>query len=380
MSKIILISEYVKENSNSTGFIWSRIIFRLKKEGFDVKIISPKIKFKSRFINSFILSRVFFKFSNSFLMFLRVLLVINKNDIILAGTNPEFLIFFLAIIKYLKKNHIHLIVHDIFPENLIAAKILSSSSPLFTLLNYFYKLAIKKIDRLYIIGRDMKPFLLSKGLNPKKITLMTNWCDTKNITYKNKSESIILNKLNWDSYIVFQFFGNIGRVQGIKNLIAAIKLVNSPRAAFMFVGDGIFFEDVLTASKEISNCRIACFPSQPQNLKSKILRSCDVALISLSEGMKGLAVPSKAYFSLAAGKPLLAIMDINAEVALMIKDEKVGWVVSPNNPIELARAIEHICTLKLEEYSKRARLLALNKYSEEKVLSKLIYYIKKSFD
>jgi glycosyltransferase involved in cell wall biosynthesis len=63
--------------------------------------------------------------------------------------------------------------------------------------------------------------------------------------------------------------------------------------------------------------------------------------------MVGLGVPSKAYFSMAADRPLLAVMEPDAEIALMVKEHNIGWVCDPGNPVALAALIEKICAMPI---------------------------------
>ena len=48
----------------------------------------------------------------------------------------------------------------------------------------------------------------------------------------------------------------------------------------------------------------------------------------LEDGMEKFAVPSRAYTFMSAGRPLIAIMDENADIARMIHDMDCGWHVS----------------------------------------------------
>src|SRR5699024_2203065 len=99
-----------------------------------------------------------------------------------------------------------------------------------------------------------------------------------------------------------------------------------------------------------------------QSRKSIGLNACDVALVTLAEGMLGLGVPSKSYFSMAANKPILAIMEYESEVSYMLQTHNIGWVVQPNNT--------HALTNKLDEIVQKNNVYGFN--SPREVLKK--YY------
>lgn len=101
------------------------------------------------------------------------------------------------------------------------------------------------------------------------------------------------------------------------------------------------------------------------------LNTCDVAVISFVSGMAGISVPSRMYNVMAAGKPLIALADENSELALVIKEEKIGWVVPPGDVDRFVAAIREARAdpARLAEMGRRARLAVESKYSCEKAVN-----------
>ena len=102
------------------------------------------------------------------------------------------------------------------------------------------------------------------------------------------------------------------------------------------------------------------------------LSSCDIAIVTLADGMFGLGVPSKAYFSMAANRPILAIMDENTEVACMVKEHKIGWVDSSNQPQLLAQLIDDICAQALLKNVVSSRIILEKYYHQDVLLEKFV--------
>ncbi|MBV9281465.1 MAG: glycosyltransferase, partial [Chloroflexi bacterium] len=69
------------------------------------------------------------------------------------------------------------------------------------------------------------------------------------------------------------------------------------------------------------------------------LASCDLALISMRAGLEGVAVPSKLYGILASGRPILAQVPRESEVAYAVEEEQCGIVVDPGDVDGLVEAI-----------------------------------------
>ena len=82
-------------------------------------------------------------------------------------------------------------------------------------------------------------------------------------------------------------------------------------------------------------------PPRPKEELPDSLNACDVAVIALSAGMSGVSVPSRMYNIMAAGKPIIAIADMDSELALVIAEEDAGWVVPPGQPDNIVDTILH---------------------------------------
>jgi len=82
-------------------------------------------------------------------------------------------------------------------------------------------------------------------------------------------------------------------------------------------------------------------------------------------------VPSKIYGILAAGRPFIAMMEENAEVAQVARKEGVGFVVQPGDVDALIRTVrEAVDAQRLKQMGLRARRLAELRFDRIKVTSK----------
>jgi glycosyltransferase involved in cell wall biosynthesis len=262
------------------------------------------------------------------------------------------------------------LVHDVFPENLIPAGIIKSSTPVYPLINRIFSSIYNSAGLLIVIGRDMQELVGLKVNNPSKVVFVPNWADEKEVFPLPRHSAPFLKELGWQEKVVFQFFGNIGRLQGIENILASIALVEDDRAAFIFIGDGALVAKVKEFVKNNPQKNVAYVGSIPLKDKNQGLAAGDVALITLEKGMLGLGVPSKAYFSLAADKPLLAVMDDDAEISRVIRETGVGWQCKPADPRALADVIATICNSDLAALTGCSRAVFRENYAEDLALNK----------
>lgn len=383
MKKVFVVSEYVYPEQNSTGYFWAKLIKKASQCFAEVTVIHSGDTKKNaddgraveylgigsvKYNKNNLLSRIGGQLRQCFLFSKKIVQSVSKGDVVLTGTNPAIMLFMLPVLKRFIRFKWCLLVHDVFPENLVPAGVLQKKSYFYRFLNKIFNLIYSQADHLVVIGRDMEDLMAKKIGDTEKITVVRNWVSDKDVYPIPRVESEIIIRLGWQKRLVFQFFGNIGRVQDVENILAAIRMVKSPSAAFVFIGDGAAAASVREFVDSYEGSNVSFLGSIDQAKKNDGLAACDVAMITLKEGMLGLGVPSKAYFSMAADKPLLAVMESGAEVARMVEETGIGWVCKPSDPKALALMIDDICAQGINSMYGRSRKALQERYSEEAAL------------
>jgi len=64
----------------------------------------------------------------------------------------------------------------------------------------------------------------------------------------------------------------------------------------------------------------------------------------MRKGSGASSLPSKMMAYMLAGKPILAAVDEAGDAARCIREAECGWVVQPDNPVELAAGLRAIAT------------------------------------
>lgn len=387
--KTVILSEYIHQAENSTGYFWSKIIKRLANSREQLSVLAPAayvsscdihtvpgVEYhyfkRSKFNKNGLLTRLLGQVEQT-LKFIKFLIkYVRRGDLLVTGTNPVLLLFFLPIARRIIGFRWTLLVHDVYPDNLVPSNILNSRSMTFKALRRYFNWVYRSADLVFVIGRDMQELMQNKIGQADGIHYIPNWVDQDDIKPSNRNDSEILKSLGWENKIVFQFFGNFGRVQGIDNLLAGIKLVKSPLAAFIFIGGGAKVDLVKEFAESQPNNRVVYFGELAQSNKMLGLAACDIALITLEKGMVGLGVPSKAYFSMAADRPLIAVMEPDAEIARMVKEHNIGWVCDPGNPTSLANLIDEICATSGVRQLVNSRAVFESHYSEQIGLDRFV--------
>ena len=183
-----------------------------------------------------------------------------------------------------------------------------------------------------------------KGNVSPKITIIENWADIDNIKPQPFPEG----------KIIIEYAGNIGRVQGLENVMD--KLPGD--VEFHIYGTGAMEEKLKSRKQKNVFFHGPYFRSQ----QNAILAACDIALVTLQDGMYGLGVPSKTYNILASGRPILFLGPKNSEIDLLVRENGIGYCGWPEKWNK-----EELITM-----GKNSRLLAETKYSERVILDKFL--------
>ena len=397
MKKIWIVSEFYYPIVTSTGYYMTEIAEYLAKKGMDVHVICSNSKynevdemdfFQIENHNQVHIERVFVSSLNknnfikrlfgltytSIKLFNKLYKRVSTGDKILVVTNPAFLLLMLPFLKAFKRTNHVILVHDIFPENLSAVKKLNKKSFLYKILKKIFDLAYKNAETLISIGRDMSAVLKNKT-SKTDVCLIPNWADDEVVRPICKETSNTYKEMNVRDKLVYQFAGNLGHAQGLDNLLKAITLIKSSKVHFLFIGGGAKVDSIKKFISDERCSNISYLGYKKRIEQNDFLNACDISIVTLSEGMYGLGVPSKSYNIMAAGKPILFVGDDNSEIALVIKEHEIGWVVEPNNPHKLAEVIDSISQMDqhdLQRMGKISRKLAESKFSRLSILEE--YY------
>jgi glycosyltransferase involved in cell wall biosynthesis len=356
--KLFLISPHLDGNVNSTGYYWSEIRRWLIEAGHDVETITA-VQEDSRGWSA--LRRA----SHEVLVALKLLGAVvrkaPKGAQVWSGTNPVFLLPFIAGLAHLLSLRWVVVVYDVFPYNLLAVGegrfqriVLSLAAPIF---RWAYRSASVSI----VIGRDMRQQLVAIGVDPNQIQVVANWVDVDAV----RPDEETAERMRTESGVpagscVFQFFGNLGLLQGIEAYLAMIAATKNPRSVFLFRGAGRMRGAIESFRTRHPDKRIVLLDPPDSTSRNAALTACDVAVVTLDRRMAGFGVPSKTYFNLSADRPVLCIAPLASEAVLTVQEMSVGWCCDPSDIAGGAKLLDQIADSMPFDLSPRAKFIALD--------------------
>ena len=286
---------------------------------------------------------------------------VRRPDVVVALTDPPIIgLAALAAAARARAPFVFL-CEDIFPEVAVLLEDFRSGivNDALTQVNRFL---VRKAARIVALGDTMKRRLVEgKGADPSKVTVIHNWTDCRAMMPGPRDNAFARQHGLVDRFVVLHA-GNIGLSQNLEIILhAAEQLRDHPDIVFVLVGEGSKKRDLqdVAARRDLRN--VLFLPFQPREMMDQSYATADVSLISLKHGLAGVIVPSKLYSVLASGRPCIAAVEQDCEVAQIVEEAGCGFVVGPGDASALRARVVEIASdpSRARQMGERAREAAL---------------------
>lgn len=299
-----------------------------------------------------------------------------RGSAVLAVTNPPFLPYVMAFVARLKGARFVLLVHDVYPEVLVASGLARRGGLIERLAGVASRWLYRRADRVLVLGRDMRDLIARRlGGRAAPPVIVPHWMDGE-VEPMQRRGNALLRELGVDDAFVVQYAGNMGRSHDMGLIVQAAEALagsDTPgerSVEFLLVGWGAARPslEAAVAARGLRNVRV--LNPRPGSELNTVLAACDVALITFMPGMAGASVPSRMYNIMAAGRPIVAVADDESELARVIREEDIGWVVAPRDVDGLVSTLREARAApeRLRAMGARARTAALERYRFEHML------------
>lgn len=282
---------------------------------------------------------------------------VQKPDVVIALTDPP--IIGLAGLLCARRNRCPFVIsfRDLFPE--VGRLLKDFRSPFVDgVLDRINRFLIRRADRLVALGEAMKRRLVEeKGAAPDRVVIIPDWADTSVLTPGPKRNPFSAAHGLDDRFVVMHA-GNLGLSQNLEVLVDSARfLYDLKDLELVFIGDGVLKNALQDQVARLGLRRIRFFPFQPKERLSEAFASADCFLISLKPGLSGYITPSKLYGILAAGRPYVAAVDPDCDVARITREFQCGLLAKTGDPEDIAEKIRslHADRKLAQEMGVRAR-------------------------
>jgi colanic acid biosynthesis glycosyl transferase WcaI len=194
-------------------------------------------------------------------------------------------------------------------------------------------------DAVTVLSDDLRDNVAAKlpAAERSKVRVIPNFVDTAAVRPLDRMTSY-RRQLGIGTETVVMYAGNVGLSQSLELILAAAEKLNH-REDIVFVvnGGGSARPDLERRAVGMTNVRFADY--QPSDRLAEVLATGDVHVVPLKRGLARSSVPSKTYSILAAGRPLVASVDLGTEVARVVDRAGAGVAVAPEDPAAFLDAV-----------------------------------------
>ncbi len=408
MAKKVLIHSIVfAPDAVSTAYLYNDIAYNLKKNGFEVEVLSTmphynkvdlnKTKFQKKFLGLYYISdykgiKVYHvpqkKYESvllrgfimvywhvlSFFLGMRI-----KNVDVIISPSPPLTIALVSIaLAKLKKAKFIYNVQEIYPDFFVNQGKMKSQFVL-KLLKKLEKFVYKHSDSLITIDQNFKNTLAPRMENPGKIEIIANFVDTE---LYHPIESPVVNSQLFpaSNNLKVMYAGNIGFAQDWDPLIEVAKKTKGMPISYFVIGDGACRSWLKAEIETHQLTNISLIDYQARESIPHVINYADLHFIFMNKKLEKDGLPSKVYTIMACKKPLLVISNKNTPLYDLLENTDAAFLIenSSNNVNEelftvLSEALNNKDRLK--QMGEKGFEMVQKDYTKEKVTEKYYKHI-----
>ena len=252
-----------------------------------------------------------------------------KWDCCVILTDPPFVVVAAYFARFLNgKRKIFWWPMDLYPEALVADKLIPKGGTIERILRFVNNIGIKALSGVIVFGAQQEERLRTYTgwkRNPFFSLVVSPWDNRSLGRCNSRAENKVIKRFGWQNKKVVLYAGNLGRAHSYKEIIDAARILQEEgdnKWFFAFFCQGAKRAALNKDSQALSNV-LVCDYIEPGET-ADMLHAADIHLITMSEGWEGIVVPSKLYGVLKTPAPVLFIGPEDSETADEIKALDAG--------------------------------------------------------
>jgi colanic acid biosynthesis glycosyl transferase WcaI len=287
--------------------------------------------------------RLFHEASFVALSLARALIGWPKPDVIFVVSPPLGLSLTAYILSRLWRVPYVYHVADLQPDAAVDLGMLKPSA----LTRALYRLEAIAYDNAAMVSTLTEPMrekIIGKDIAKEKVQLFPDWADPAlfQIPLREGGKSFRERTGIGARYIVLHA-GNMGVKQGLEVVISAAEMSSAMTdMVFLLVGDGAMRPNLEKMARDKGLRNVMFLPLQDNETFHDLLAAADLTLVTQQRVVADIVFPSKVITLLAAGRPVVASLNANSEVARVINEAGAGICVEPENPRALLDTIRSL--------------------------------------
>ncbi len=300
-------------------------------------------------------------------------LFFSRPDLVIVISPPLQLGLTALLIGALRRARVFLHIQDLVPDAAIAVGAMRTGSMAVRIAQSLERFIYRRSDGIGVICDGMLRNLVSKGVPVSKVNLVPNYIDLDFMNAQTRENGFRSRFEISSSEFVVMYSGSVAGKQGLETFVEAANKIE-PEAGILccLIGEGPYLNALQEIVIGLSMKKFRFFPLQPREFLPEQLASADVLLITQRKEVKDMVFPGKLLYYMAAGRAVLASVSEDSETGRFVRENGVGLVVNPEDPVALAEAIRWLWTHpeRVREYGRNGRCIVETHFERAVVLGK----------
>lgn len=269
----------------------------------------------------------------------------SRPDVVMVATTPP--VFAAAIVGMVcRVRGIPLVYHmqDLHPESAQASGVVKSGT-VFDVLTRIDTATARGAKACVLLSRDMETSLRErKGSGRVRTAIQNNFVPSSAETLGHSDDAVAAQPSLPGSGVKVLFAGNLGLFQGLENVIEAMHRLGDDfdAVSLILLGDGAAKSRLEAQAGGLKGRSVHFLDRCSPQAATAYMRQADFGLVSLRRNVVKYAYPSKVMPYLAAGLPLLAVVEPESELARLIDTHQIGIHCVPAVPEALAECLREV--------------------------------------
>jgi colanic acid biosynthesis glycosyl transferase WcaI len=237
------------------------------------------------------------------------------------------------LVSLLRRAPLALNVQDVYPDSIFRSRWLAWIN------RALERFLLSRAARITALSETQREMVVSRGADPARVHVIPMWTDLEGVRPEPRENAFRAEHTAGARFLAL-YAGNLGVYSGIGVLLdAADRLRGDPRIRILIVGRGHGRDALVARAAELTLPNVTFLPTQPRERLSEMLAASDVGLVTLDPRLSVGNVPSKTFTIMAAGRPVLAAVGSQNEIARVVAESGCGIVVPPDSPDAIAKIL-----------------------------------------
>lgn len=287
-----------------------------------------------------------------------------------------------VVLRWIKRAPHLMWILDVWPDTLPAVGAIKNPRIL-SLVSLLVRFIYRNSDRILVQSRAFWTPVLRDGGTERQLAYFPNWIEP---TFQDGLDGVepAAETAPFRDNFTIMFAGNIGDSQDMPSVLDAADAVRDlERVRWLIVGDGRASDALREAIiRRGLEDRVHLLGRHSTDRMPSFFAGADALLVSLrAEPIFGMTIPGKVQSYLAAGRPVLGMID--GEGARVIRESGGGFAVPAGDGSALSAAVRDLHNMDQAQRAamgRQGRAYALAAFDREALLDQFVVWAKEERD